>query len=59
MYPYANADKPALFGKGDITGLKKHGQDAGCLSSAGARAAPGSDPGLQPTNIPFIRGKAH
>lgn len=31
MYPFANADKPALFGNGDLTGLKKSGKDAGCL----------------------------
>jgi Matrixin len=59
MYPYANADKPALFGKGDITGLKKHGQDAGCLSRGNARVVPGSDPGLQPTNVPYLRGGGH
>jgi hypothetical protein len=34
MYPISVADHPALFGHGDLTGLSKHGLDAGCLTSS-------------------------
>jgi hypothetical protein len=43
MDPFVNPARPALFGAGDLTGLKKSGQDAGCLSSGNARVLPASD----------------
>ena len=40
MRPFIEADRPALFGKGDIKGLNTMGIDSGCLSRSGnARAA--------------------
>lgn len=51
MYPYANAEKPALFGNGDLTGLAKSGQDAGCLSRGNARVV-ADGPELTPVNLP-------
>ena len=51
MYPYIDATRPALFGAGDITGLKQHGQDAGCLSRGNARVVPGAVD-LTPVSLP-------
>jgi len=51
MYPYANPEKPALFGNGDLTGLKKSGRDAGCLSRGNARVV-AEGPELTPVNLP-------
>ena len=51
MYPYANPEKPALFGNGDLTGLKKSGQDAGCLSRGNARVV-ADGPELTPVSLP-------
>lgn len=41
MYPSLNPNNPALYGKGDLTGIKKVGLDAGCLSGGNARPLPG------------------
>ena len=51
MYPYTDPTRPALFGAGDLTGLDKSGQDAGCLSSGNARAV-ARGPELTPVNLP-------
>jgi hypothetical protein len=34
MDRYARVERPALFGKGDLAGLREHGRDAGCLGEA-------------------------
>ncbi len=60
MYPVVDAARPPLYGKGDITGLQKHGQDAGCLSQSGnARVVPGVAVSLPETSVPFVRGQEH
>ena len=60
MYPVVDASRPPLYGKGDITGLQKHGQDAGCLSRSGnARVVPGVAVSLPETSVPFVRGEEH
>lgn len=51
MYPYTDPTRPALFGAGDLTGLKKSGRDAGCLSSGNARVVT-NGPELTPTSLP-------
>ena len=51
MYPVVDASRPALYGKGDITGLKQSGQDAGCLSGGNARVV-ADGPELTPTSLP-------
>ncbi len=39
MFPTIDPARAALFGRGDINGLDKHGRDAGCLSPGNARPA--------------------
>jgi len=64
MYPSADPTRPALFGKGDLMGLKRKGQDAGCLSRGNARVIPGSEPEFTPISVPLAldadgRGHEH
>ncbi len=51
MYPYTDPTRPALFGAGDLSGLKQSGMDAGCLSSGNARVVV-DGPELTPTSLP-------
>ena len=58
MNPVVSPDRPALYGKGDITGLRKHGMDAGCLTRSGqARVVPGVAQSLPELSVPLIRGE--